>query len=155
MAFSKLTLIMMRKHAGSSVCRCSSRTDNASHSNLAVVPVPADGRMSSPRWSEPTCAVPGSALFQALWDSADVSNSGDRMADPGCGGPISPCPRAAPRRSCSPSPTALGLWLGPRSAAAGPPAPPPDEHTKHHFFFFSGFLDSAFLYLANAGSSQE
>lgn len=56
------------------------------------------------------------------------------MADPGCGGPISPCPRAAPRRSCSPSPTALGLWLGPRSAAAGPPAPPPDEHTKHHFF---------------------
>lgn len=33
------------------------------------------------------------------------------------------CPPAWFLQSCSPAPTALGLWLGPRTAGAGPPAP--------------------------------
>lgn len=46
------------------------------------------------------------------------------MADPRSGWSICPYPQVEPRRCYSPSPTALCLWLDPRSAAAGPLAPP-------------------------------
>lgn len=144
MAFSKQTLIMMRNMLvlrsveGLTALR-TRLTFVGALLSLPDVLIPGRWRMSGPRWSERARAVPGSALFQAFWDSADVSNSGDRMADPACGGFIGPCRRAAPHRSCSPSPTALGLWLGPRSAAAGPPAPPPEgaqNLTSLQFFWF-------------------
>lgn len=51
-------------------------------------------------------------------------NTEDRTADPGSGSSICPYPQAEPRQFYSPSPTALCLWLDPRSAAAGPLAPP-------------------------------
>lgn len=51
-------------------------------------------------------------------------NTKDRMADLRSGWSKCPYPQAEHHRCYSPSPTALCLWLDPRSAVAGPPAPP-------------------------------
>lgn len=69
------------------------------------------GTWTDPRVT-PTCKSPGSAQ-----SSETPSPSGSKC----------PCPRVGPRRSCCPSPTALGPSLDPPSAAADPQVPPPEN----------------------------
>lgn len=50
---------------------------------------------------------------------------------PGQDGSKCPYPQVGPRWFCSPSPTALCLWMDPRSAAAGRPVPPSTDKQTH------------------------